>query len=43
MARFQYLVSVDGSVQSDAAVVHAARFTEIYGAELTIIHVCRRV
>ena len=39
MARFQYLVPVDGSVQSDAAVVHAARFTEIYGAELTIIHV----
>ncbi|MEA1944619.1 MAG: universal stress protein [Euryarchaeota archaeon] len=39
MAKFQYLVPVDGSVQSDAAVVHAARFTEIYGAELTIVHV----
>ena len=39
MAKFQYLVPVDGSAQSDAAVVHAARFTEIYGAELTIIHV----
>ncbi|MCD6145755.1 MAG: universal stress protein [Methanosarcinales archaeon] len=39
MAKFQYLVPVDGSVQSDAAVVHAARFTDIYGAELTIVHV----
>jgi len=39
MSKFQYLVPVDGSAQSDAAVVHAARFTEIYGAELTIIHV----
>jgi nucleotide-binding universal stress UspA family protein len=39
MAKFQYLVPVDGSAQSDAAVTHAVRFTEIYGAELTAIHV----
>jgi len=39
MAKFQYLVPVDGSAQSDAAIVHSVRFTEIYGAELTAIHV----
>lgn len=39
MSRFQYLAAVDGSTQSDAAVMHAVRFTEIYGAELTVIHV----
>ncbi len=39
MAKFQYLVPVDGSAQSDAAVTHAVRFTDIYGAELTAIHV----
>ncbi len=39
MVRFQYLVAVDGSSQSEAAIGHAARFTEIYGAELTAIHV----
>ncbi len=39
MVRFQYLVAVDGSSRSEDAVEHAARFTEIYGAELTAIHV----
>ena len=39
MTKFQYLVPVDGSAHSDAAIAHAVRFTEIYGAELTAIHV----